>query len=134
MKKLLPKTYKNPEGFTLIELMIVITIIAILSVAGVTVFGNISKDARNATRKSDIAAISAALEQHYNDTVNKYCPAAAGTYCPVQATWFSGGVVPTDPGTAANYSGYPIAAAVATFNVCATLEPSGSVCKANQRN
>lgn len=91
MKKLLPKTLNNPQGFTLVELLVVISIIAILSVIGITVFGNVQRTARDARRKADIDAISKAMEANYN-TAN-----CVGTYCALLATFFANGQIPIDP-------------------------------------
>ena len=52
MRKFLPKSFNNPQGFTLIELMVVISIIAILSIIGVVIFTG----ALNKTRDAKIAA------------------------------------------------------------------------------
>jgi len=48
-------------GFSLIELMVVVAIIAILSVIGISGYSAAMRRARDATRKSDIEAISQAL-------------------------------------------------------------------------
>lgn len=52
------------RGFTLVELLVVISIIAILSVVGITVFSGVQKNARDAKRRGDIDAIAKALEQY----------------------------------------------------------------------
>lgn len=108
MKKFLPK------GFTLIELMVVITIIAILSLVGLVIYSSVQKNARDTKRKGDIAAIATALEANYTS--------GSTTPYPIPTTgMFASGAIPTDPQTAATYTGIPTAAA-ATYTVCATLE------------
>ncbi len=124
----------NQKGFTLVELLIAITILAILAVIGVTTYSGLQTNARNARRKADIDAIVKAIEVHYNQTTNQFCPGGAGTYCAPVAAWFSGGTVPVDPGTSAAYAPLPANGAT-TFNVCATLEttPASTYCRANQQ-
>lgn len=53
------------NGFTLFELLVVISIIAVLSAIGMTVFGNVQASARDAKRKQDLQAIATALELYY---------------------------------------------------------------------
>lgn len=52
------------KGFTLVELLVVISIIAILSVIGITVFSSAQKSARDAKRRADLQALRLALEQY----------------------------------------------------------------------
>lgn len=135
MKKLLPRTSKNTKGFTLVELMIAVTIIAVLAVIGVTVYGGVQKSARNSRRQADIEAISKALEARINNKPNENClNAGAGSYCAPLGTWFAGGAVPTDPSTGAQYNSLPGNGATA-YNICAALEtsPASSFCRANQQ-
>lgn len=83
----------NKKGFTLIELMVVIAIIAILSVIGITVFSSVQKSARDAKRRLDGKAIALALEQYklqnglypqagwvYSDGSEPWIPGLDGTY------------------------------------------------------
>lgn len=121
MKKLLPK-FVTPKGFTLVELLVVVSIIAVLSVIGITVFSGVQKNARDARRKADIDQISKAWEAHYSTTTPFYPTLSGG--------WFSSGSIPKDPkGT--DYSG--IGTNTDTYNVCATLEDASTYCLKNQQ-
>lgn len=82
---------KNFRGFTLIELMVAISIVAILAVVGLTVFSNVQKNARDSRRRVDLTAIADALE------TNK-TPGAI-TYGSLLDTQFASGAVPKDPKT-----------------------------------
>ena len=66
------------RGFTLIELIVVIGIIAILATLGLTTFGGIQKKARDAKRKGDLKDMQTALAQYYADN---------GSYPPTAGTW-----------------------------------------------
>lgn len=89
MKKLLPKTANNQQGFTLIELMVAITIVAILSMMGLVAFTSVQKNARDSRRRGDIDAIAIALEANKNPNQAKYAT--------VIETQFAAKLVPSDP-------------------------------------
>jgi prepilin-type N-terminal cleavage/methylation domain-containing protein len=55
---------KNKTGFTLVELMISMSIIAILSVILVVSFSNVQKNGRDQRRIADLKAIQSAAEQY----------------------------------------------------------------------
>lgn len=59
------------SGFTLVELLVVITILAILSVIGITAFSGVQKNARDSRRKGDLRSIKIALEL-YKQTNGRY--------------------------------------------------------------
>ncbi len=98
MKKLLPRSIRNPKGFTLIELLIVVTIIAVLSVIGAVVYTGIQKNARDASRKAAINSVADAMEASYSKTT-------AGSYDALALTMFSSSTVPTDPQNGKNGCG-----------------------------
>lgn len=61
------KISKKNRGFTLIEVLVAVSIVSILlSVISISVSGS-RKDARNATRQTDIKQIGTALELYYTD-------------------------------------------------------------------
>lgn len=68
------------KGFTLIELLVVISIIGILAALTLTGFSAARKNARDTTRKSDLAQYKTALESYSanNNGVYPYnmCPSA----------------------------------------------------------
>ncbi len=124
MKKFLPRNINNPQGFTLVELMVVITIIAILSIVGVTIYSGVQAKAQDSKRRADIDSISNAIEVHFNSTTGNY---AAGL-----GDWFSSGSAPKDPKSGVDYSGWPNISA-ATYSVCATLSDTTLYCKKEQQ-
>lgn len=68
---------KSGAGFTLVELLIVITIIALLLAIGLVIFQNVLKDGRDAKRQSDLKLIQSALEQYHGD--QKHYPLLASS-------------------------------------------------------
>lgn len=58
---------KLRRGFTLVELLVVIVVIAILVSIVVVGFANVQKRARDEVRKQDLASLAKALELYNND-------------------------------------------------------------------
>lgn len=58
---------KNIFGFTLVELLVVISIIGILTMIGAVAYSGAQKKARDTQRKTELDALSKALIMYYND-------------------------------------------------------------------
>jgi general secretion pathway protein G len=62
---------RREQGFTLIELMIVMVIITILAGMGLAVYGNSVQSAKEATLREDLFRMREAIDQYHADK-NKY--------------------------------------------------------------
>lgn len=84
------------KGFTLIELMVVITIIAILSTIALFGISKVQASARDAKRASNLNGVRTALERYYADN-QKY---PTGNFGEMYTALTGGGYLPatlTDP-------------------------------------
>ena len=106
------------NGFTLLEILVVISIIGILVALGTAAFSTAQQKGRDARRKADIKAIQNGFEQYH---------AKAGEYPDSSAeandlTIFPAGV-PEDPKNTGE-SVYTINLGVDAFCICTLLESS----------
>lgn len=89
------------HGFTFIEILVSVTIIAVLLAIGVASYASVNRNARDAKRKSDLEQIRAALEQYRAD--NGSYPATGWQLSTSGSSWLTGLVptymdaVPVDP-------------------------------------
>lgn len=96
---------KKIKGFTLIEILVVVTIISLLTSAAVVSYTQLGKQSRDSKRKADIEQIRAALEMYRsNDSSSYYYTSSFNDYC----TSFPGlsgyiGSMPSDPKTGYYY-------------------------------
>jgi len=109
------------QGFTLLELLVVISIIGILIALGVASYSVAQKKGRDARRSGDLKAIQNAMEECYSLDM-----AYPTTVTPGSALTCTGGTqvmpsVPADP-KSGNYS---FTLAAATYTICADLEGDG---------
>ena len=104
------------NGFTLLELLVVIGIIGILVALATVSYSSAQRQGRDARRKQDMTAIQNAMEQYYSDPINNfsYPPNCSDAVAYMKSTW------PIDPGTG---SSYPIMLCNATsYCICAALD------------
>jgi prepilin-type N-terminal cleavage/methylation domain-containing protein len=122
MKKIITN---NLKGFTLIELMVAIAIVAILATIGFTLLQSAQAAGRDAKRRADIDAAAQAMETNWNSTKSEY-PQLVDSMFTVK--------IPTDPLSSGTYNYYwngrtaaPAAGATGypDYVFCALLEKGG---------
>lgn len=65
--KRLSALYKNDQGFTLMELLIVMVILSILVAIATGSYASSSRRGRDNRRKNDLRSVATALEAYFND-------------------------------------------------------------------
>lgn len=135
--------YKLAAGFTLVELLVVVAIIALLAVLGGANYMTSLKRGRDATRRSDLEQVRAALEMYRTDNAG-YPVIGSGTATgdftalvadagPLRSPNIYLTKTVSDPGGSA--LGYEYIPTASTYELCATLEiPSGDTCTAGSGN
>ncbi|OGD08876.1 hypothetical protein A2397_05935 [Candidatus Amesbacteria bacterium RIFOXYB1_FULL_44_23] len=127
--------FRNNKGFTLIELMVSLGVLAVISAALMSRIGpGPQQYARDTRRQSDLNTIASALALYRND-LGGY-PLTTASLIPNYIT----APVPTDPrdGSAYTYTPGPPGCAgtnpprCTTFTICDTMEKTGAnVCVSN---
>lgn len=118
---------KNSKGFSLIELLVVVAIVAVLSAIVITSMTSSRQKARDAKRISDLAQIQLALEQffdkcrHYPNGIS--LTSTYGSYCQPLSTYIS--VIPKDPSSGASYD-YGVDSDYLDYVLRASLETTNS--------
>jgi type IV pilus assembly protein PilA len=63
---------RKDEGFTLVELLVVVVIIGVLVAIAIPMYGNYRKGAANKSAQSDVRGAITAVEQYYTENSNTY--------------------------------------------------------------
>ena len=118
-----PSSIIHSFGFTLLELLVVISIIGILIAMGIASYSTAQKKGRDSKRKGDLKAIQNAMEQCYS-LATEYPTSVSGGSALVCTDSESTQVmdsVPQDP-KSGNYS---FTLASDNYTICADLEGDG---------
>ena len=116
------------KGFTLIELIVVMSIIAVLSTLSLFAIQGARRSSRDAKRKADLGQIASALEMYKADC-NSYPSSLPGIGSSLQSNCLGSTVtylqtLPGDPSGGSYYYSRPTEV---TFILCSTLEDSTAV-------
>lgn len=112
---------KYLTGFTLLELLVVIGIIAILVTLATVAYSTAQKSTRDSRRRGDMKAVQNAIEQYYSLNSFKY-PATVDCSNVANATYIQSGALPVDPGS----NSYTYQCSQTAYCVCAHLERTGT--------
>jgi len=104
---------KQQTGFTIVELLIVIVVIAILAAISIVAYNGIQKRARDTTRKSDLASIAKAVQLYGVDN---------GT---IASNGCGNGWLPTDPDGAGPNKSFNACLIDGKYITSALVDPSG---------
>jgi len=119
------KIFKNNKtGFTMIELLVVTTIIIVLTTIGLVSFTTANRNARNGKRKADLEMVRQALVLYRVDAGSYPSGTVFSTMISTISEYTSATEV-TDPKNDATYF-YAYSSDGSTFTLTAILEPDGT--------
>lgn len=110
----------SKSGFTLIEILVAMTIVAVLMGLALVSYQGARKSARDGKRKVDLEQVRSALEMCRADT-GSYPAAIYNSVTCATSTYLS--QTPKDPVSQTNY--YYLLGTANSYTLCAALEVSG---------
>lgn len=117
----IPHRRQAKAGFTLLELLVVISIIGILIAMGMAAYSTAQKKSRDARRKGDIKQVQNAFEQYYAANASVYAS------CTTMAAANIQGGMPNDPkNSGVNVYTCTVDTTNNTYCICARLENAGT--------
>ena len=108
---------KDTKGFTLVELMVVLSIIAILSVVGIVLYSGAQIKARDSIRKNDLNNIATALELYKQSSTTLQYVIGNNIYVASMQAFMNS--IPDDPKGGPYYYN---SLDGSTYSLCAKLE------------
>jgi prepilin-type N-terminal cleavage/methylation domain-containing protein len=125
---------KRDQGFTIVELLIVIVVIGILALLVITTYSGIQQKARNSKRQTDIQSLQTQMEAYYSQ--NGHYPSLTDMN---SASWRQTNMKSLDPGALTDpsnptQSATLVAAPVARSYAYAVTDSSGASCESNDTN
>lgn len=116
------KNFTKTKGFTMIELLVSIVVIAVISTVGFVSYSNSQKISRDFRRKQDLRAVQTALELYYQKNAGAYPIGSSwSTLDALEPTYIN--KIPLDPKNTGDFKYfYESASPGSTYLLCTNLE------------
>jgi prepilin-type N-terminal cleavage/methylation domain-containing protein len=99
------KNLKREDGFTIIEVLIVLAIAGLIMLIVFLAVPALQRNARNTSRKSDASSLASALSEYINNNDGQLPASCTGAACPFIQNWKPGFYTPANVTYTDNTSG-----------------------------